>query len=146
VCHEAATLGRARRIGTIGSVQPEFRGLLEEGGRSPHWRRFALSPWLLNSVREELGAQFGFGNVAARLAEDGVEGASVYLIMVGNGQVLGPAVRQNPADLDVAAALRPRLEVELAASASGYRVKLHGGEDSRVVGETERSQVFTLKV
>ena len=62
-------------------------------GRVPH------------SVREKLSAEFGLRDESACLAVNGLKRAAVDLVMIGNGQGLGPTTLQHAADLDVAASL-----------------------------------------
>lgn len=49
---------------------------------SPFWRTFELWLKIPGSVREKLGADFGFRDESGRLAVYGVEGAAIDLAML----------------------------------------------------------------
>jgi len=67
------------------------------------WTTLEFLPRLAHSVREKLRAKFGVQDESAHLAVYGVKGTAVDLVVVGNGQGLGPAAGQNATDLDGAA-------------------------------------------
>ena len=61
--------------------------------------RYSVLTMYHHSVREELSAEFRLRDESACLAVNGVKRAAVDLVMIGNGQGLGPATLQNAADL-----------------------------------------------